>query len=493
MNVKLSLAQLFEANTIIDLSQYIKESTKDEFISIEPVEEKEYYPLSSPQKRLYIMQQMETNTLNYNMPQAVILEGKLEKEYLEEVFRKLIKRHESLRTSFMLLDSEPVQQVHRDVKFAIQYDDIAVAADKVKDSRIKEIIGNFIIPFDLTHAPLLRVGLIKTGEQEYIMAVDMHHIISDGLSMDILTKDFMAIYNGNQLPLLRIHYKDFPGTRACAKASEAIKQQETYWLEQFAGEVPVLNLPLDYPRPAVPGFEGDRVKFSLNEEHTKALIHLALNEGTTLHMVLLAIYTILLSKISGQEDIIVGIPIVGRRHTDLEQIIGMFVNTLVMRNYPARHKCFCEFLNEVKKRAMEAFENQDYQFEELISKLGVDWEGHLNPLFDAGFSLQNTDPATQTIYQQEMTGLKLSRYGLESNTTKCDLLMSGTEIDGKVDMMLEYSTQLFKRERIERYIKYFKEIVAAVLNNKDIQLQDIKLSYNLYDQKINNPVETFDF
>ena len=218
---------------------------------------------------------------------------------------------------------------------------------------------------------MLRVGLIEVKPQEHILMVDMHHIISDGVSQGILIKDFMSFYNNLELPEFKLQYKDYSEWQQSEKQQERISKQEKYWLNEFADEVTTLELSTDFKRPPVKSYEGNIVSFNLCTEETSKLKSIAETEGATLYMVLLSIYNVLLSKLSNQEDIVVGTPIAGRGHTDLENMIGMFVNTLPLRNYPKGELSFKKFLSEVKSKTLACFENQSYQYEELIDKLKV--------------------------------------------------------------------------------------------------------------------------
>ncbi|MCP5054196.1 MAG: hypothetical protein GY940_43920, partial [bacterium] len=213
-----------------------------------------------------------------------------------------------------------------------------------------------IRPFDLSNAPLLRVGLIKEEESKHLLMVDMHHIISDGSSLVVLIGDFMSLYNGKTLPAPQVSYKDFSQWQNSSIQKEIIKQQEFYWLSQFEGEVPALDLPVDYPRPSIQSFEGDSIEFQVGGREYRLLKSMSLREGATLYMVLLSVFTLFLSRLSGQEDIIVGSPIAGRGYAGLESIIGMFVNTLTLRNFPVGEKTFGQYLEEVKKRTLDSFE-----------------------------------------------------------------------------------------------------------------------------------------
>jgi amino acid adenylation domain-containing protein len=486
MKVEIPLLEIFRNPDIRSLSGYIKEAGKDKYASLEPVEEKQYYELSSAQKRLYFLQRQEESSTGYNMPQTVILEGKIEKNKLEDIFRQLIRRHETLRTSFAMMEGEPVQEIFpfTEVEFEIEYYDLAA----------RQLPTDFVRPFDLSRAPLLLVVLAKEGEK-HILMVDIHHIISDGVSCSILMQDFMALYNGEELPPLKLQYKDYSEWHNTEKQKEMVKKQEEYWLSEFGigGGVPVLNLPKDYPRPQVNRFRGDRLRFEIAKEETALLKRMAVEENTTLFVVLLTVFYVFLSILSEQEDIIVGTGIAGRNHADLEQVMGMFVNLLALRNRPEGHKRFGDFLIEVKGRTLAAFENREYQYEDLVNNLGVERRSHSTPLFDVVFSLQTMDPAAGRLFAEGIPGLRVKRYELENKTSKFDLTLNGREVDGKLNMVCEYSTGLFKKQRIERYIKYFKEIVTIVLDNRDIQLRHIKVSYDLFDRKINNPLADFGF
>jgi fengycin family lipopeptide synthetase D len=331
LNIKLPLAEIFKTPTIRGLSGSIKLNpfSQDRYTPIEPTEEKEFYILSSAQKRLFILQQMEKDSIAYNGPQIIVLDGKLDTLKFEETFRKMITRHESLRTSIQIVAEEPVQVIHPpgDVTFEIEYHETMMPP-------VENIVQNFVRPFDLSRVPFFRVGLIKRAEDRSILLVDMHHIITDGISSRILIKEFMALYGGEELPPLTLQYKDYALWQNSEKQRQSLKQQEAYWLKQLAGEIPVLDLPLDYHRPPVQSFEGRTLPFEIEYEERKALEKTASGEGVTLFTLVLAIYNTLLAKLSGQEDIIVGIDVAGRRHAELEPIIGMFVNALALRNFP---------------------------------------------------------------------------------------------------------------------------------------------------------------
>ncbi|MCP4152098.1 MAG: amino acid adenylation domain-containing protein, partial [bacterium] len=366
-DIKLSLTEIFKNTTIRTLTDTIKgkiaaaspglttsQGVIETFAPIKPAEKKQYYILSSAQKRLYILQQMELESTAYNMPHIIPINESQTLEKLEDTFRKLIKRHDSLRTSFHMIspvtpgEEIPVQVVHEQVSFKIERFKIDKTHGGQKDSHHKEenqlrrAQREFFRTFDLAVAPLLRVRIVETTgtgsepakpDQNRYMLIDMHHIITDGTSQDILIKEFFILNTEKSLPPLKHRYRDYAEWQSSSLQKQTMKQQEEYWVKKFSGEIPVLNLPTDFPRPLIQSIEGNTLQFTLNEKETENLKTITRESKITLYMTLLSIYTLLLSKLSGQEDIIVGTPTAGRQHADLENIIGMFVNTLPMRNY----------------------------------------------------------------------------------------------------------------------------------------------------------------
>ncbi|MGE5343807.1 MAG: amino acid adenylation domain-containing protein [Candidatus Omnitrophota bacterium] len=484
-HVNVPLSEVFENPTIRGLARTINQAQEGLYESITPVEEKEYYPVSSAQKRLYFLQQMDVNSTAYNIPGCIYLKEDVSVERLETVFRELIRRHESLRTSFHMINNEPVQRIHDDVTFnflATEDTEFTEGGGKKKlrsleGKKVREI-ENFVKCFDLTKAPLISVGLLKTDEGCYLL-VDMHHIITDGVSHEILLKDFRVIYNYNynfnnndcnhteELSPLRLQYKDYAAWQRSDTERERLKSREAYWLNELAGEIPVLNIPTDYPRPAIQSFEGSTFDFDLNRENSQGLRSIAKTQNVTLFMLLLAVFNVLLSKLSGQDDIIIGSPVAGRRHSDLEKIIGMFVNMLVLRHAPAGEKTFVEFLNELKESTLNAFENQEYPFEELVENVDVKRDTSRNPLFDVSFALQ-------TLSREQISEPSVTP---EIKTTKFDLALHCLEMveQDQLHFTFQYSTRIFKKETIERFACYFKQAVAFIIRYPDSKIMDIDI------------------
>jgi amino acid adenylation domain-containing protein len=485
-NVKMPLVEIFTNPTIRGLARELKKPVKSQcrYASIEPVEKQEYYSLSSAQRRGYFLYQMDGRNIVYNVPFVVAVEGDINKNRLESTFMEVIERHESLRTSFEIAADEPVQRIHDKVRFEIEYltaEDTGSTGAQPAANTIK----SFIRPFDLSRVPLLRVGLVKlphtsaalhgrpTQEgkgDKYLLLVDMHHIISDGVSMKIFLQDFAALYDGEALPPLRLHYKDYSQWQNREKEKESYTRQAAYWQRKFQEETPVLELPTDFARTRRQSFEGGRVTFEISVEETRQLKTLALQHGTTLYMVLLAVFNVFLSKITNQETIVVGTAVAGRSHADLEQIIGMFINMLGLINYPAGQKQFDQFLKEVKEKTLEAFENRDYPFEEVVEKVSANRDTGGNPLFNVVFALQDSG-----ISKMEIPGLKLEPYGYDDNTSKFDFTLLASEEKDNLLFSLEYSTKLFKKETIQRLIAYFKTAAGIAGKRPASRIADIEI------------------
>jgi amino acid adenylation domain-containing protein len=490
LEVKIPLAEIFRNQTVGELARYITGVGKERFVAVEPAEEKEYYDVSSAQKRLYLFQQLEPDSVVYNIPSTVVLTMALGPEKLGRTAEQLIDRHGSLRTAFVLVGGKPVQRVQEagETDFEVEYDE--------SPPSLEAIVTGFVRPFDLAEAPLLRVGLVKLAGEKYLLMADMHHIITDALSMNLFIEEAVALYRGEELSPLKLQYKDFSEWQNALHrwGNPILEKQRHYWREQFRGELPRLNLPQDFPRPPLPRFEGGRVTCILGKEETAACRELAAAAGATLYIVLLALVNLLLSKLSGQEDIVLGVTTVGRWSEDLRQIIGMFINTLALRNYPSADRTFPEFLAEVKERTLAAFDNQDYPFEELAAELLPRRDRSRNPLFDVMLVFNNLDAAAAPAAPETSPADISQTHAINHRITKFDLSIIGTETAHYLSFIFEYSTALFKKETIRQFVDYFREIVAAVTGdeNRELRLKDIAISHTLLEAKLDVSHQEFE-
>ncbi|MCY8548284.1 condensation domain-containing protein, partial [Bacillus vallismortis] len=331
-------------------------------------------------------------------------------------------------------------------------------------------IEGFVRPFDLSQAPLFRAGLVKVANEKHVLLVDMHHIISDGVSVQLLIREFTDLYANRQLKPLRIQYKDYAVWQQQFKQGDSYQKQETYWQQQLSGNLPVLELPTDKRRPAEQQFTGGKVTFQMDKKITARIKRIARQNRSTLYMTLVALYSAFLSRVSGQDDIVIGSPIAGRPHADLEAVLGMFVNTLALRTRPAGNKTFEECLKEVRQTALEAYEHQDYPFEELVDKIGVQREMSRNPLFDTTLVLQNMEQQ-----KLKMKEVKLHWDDMQHPISKFDISLYVTEHDSVLFCQFEYSTALFEKETIQRWANLFTTLVEHITVSPKTELDDIAI------------------
>jgi tyrocidine synthetase-3 len=493
-NARVTLAELFRNPSVRGLAKYIEESVVKKSPTVRIAEKKEYYTLTSVQRRFYVLQQIEPGNTTYNMMiDAAVLEGKLDSEKMRNSVEQLIERHETLRTSFIVVNDEPVQYIHEpgSIRFKMEYYEVS------KDQDANTVIEQFRHSFDLSRAPLLRLGLAKLAEGKYLFLFDMHHIISDAISFSLTYEEFMKIYAGKQetLPALSLQYKDYSEWQKLLEMSGEIKKQEEFWLKEFSGRIPHLNMPLDYDRPKNQSFSGDRVRFEVSSADANKLRKYAGDEDATLFMVLLALTCVFLAKLSGKEDIVVGTPAVGRKYSELYNIIGVFINTLALRNYPIENKSFAQFLKEVKERTIAAFDNQDYQFEDLVQKVGKTRDSSRNPIFDVLFSYTRIGRDETSSKEENSSFVDMKPYGYKTHKSLLDLVLVVNDIDesGELIFGFTYCTKLFKKETMEKFVTYFKEIITAVSENKTILLKDIKISHDLGEAKSTAPDIEFGF
>ncbi|MFC2145877.1 condensation domain-containing protein, partial [Acidobacteriota bacterium] len=333
-------------------------------------------------------------------------------------------------------------------------------------------------PFDLSQPPLLRTAFVNVKSSQPELYFVMHHIITDGTSWDILMNEFYGLYRGEKPPHLKLQYKDYAGWEKTRQQQETLKQQESFWLNTLSGKLPVLHLPTDYERPAVQSFAGNTINFILNREETQCLLGIAKRADVTLYMTMLAIFNVLLSKLSGQEDIIVGTPVAGRQHADLMNIIGNFVNMLAIRNFVPGNKTFRTFLEEIKKRTLDAFSNQDYQFGNLVEKLLDKRDPSRNPIFDVVFNmLGQSDAQEDDKDDSSAPGERqvYDAYEYKRKTSQFDINCAALQKGNRVYFSIEYCTSLFKKSTIERFFEYFKNILLALSASLDVKLSEIRM------------------
>ncbi|WP_379127439.1 amino acid adenylation domain-containing protein [Paenibacillus sp. sgz500958] len=462
--VDIGIDDIFEKQTVKALASAIVEKGTKSYFAVTPAKPAAHYPLSSAQKRMYALFCHDPHSTAYNMPEALIIDGDLDRDRLERAVNSLAARHEILRTTFELVNGDPVQVVHEECSLKLDYND-------EPPTNTEETIRNFVQPFDLESGPLLRIGISRMEDRKYLLLIDIHHIAADGASIGIIINELARLYNGDQLPEITVQYKDFSVWQQQRRNSNDSQMQENYWLKQFQDGIPVLDLPYDHPRPKFKSFEGARIHFTLDAACTSSLKKLAADHGATLFMLLLSVYNLMLSKVSGQEELVVGSPVSGRMQAELEETMGMFVNVVPIKNAVSSQLEFVQFLDQVKKSALGAFENQSFQYEELAHRLGYSRDTSRNPLFDVMFVLQNMPEN-----RYDFRGLHFTHFAFEQTISKFDLTLAGFEGgDGVLYFDLEYSNRLFQRETVERFAAYFMHIIQAVIKQPAVRIGSITL------------------
>ncbi|MBB3107973.1 acyl transferase domain-containing protein/acyl carrier protein, partial [Paenibacillus phyllosphaerae] len=476
--LELTAADVLSRPTVAQLAAWVEKKRPLYAVAVRPepvkaavhaipaADKQETYPLSSAQNRMYILDQFDQVHAGYNMPALILTEQALNVQRAEEALQRLVERHEALRTTYELADGEPVQRITEAPEACAVVDRIGYVAEE----ELEASMARFVRPFDLSRDVLIRMGIGETDGGRGLLYLDLHHIASDGMTMAVVMQDFMALYAGEQLEPQRIQYKDYAVWQRKHKESEALRQQAAYWLETFAEPAPVMEMPTDYPRPAIKSYEGDHIYFEADAELSSRVSKQASEQGVTLYMYLLASYQVLLLHYTGQEDMVIGSPMSGRHDADVERMVGMFVNTMAMRGKPVRTKRFAGFLQEVRETTLQVHANRDYPFEDLVSELDVRRDTSRSPLFDYLFTLHNT--VKEQVDLKQIGG---SLYPFINRIAKFDLTLNAYEEAGVLSFSMEYSTKLFKRETIERLSRHWLKVLEEVSRDSGQLLGDVQV------------------
>ena len=438
-------------------------SNRFKLSQIKRAEQREFYPVTNAQKRILVMHELDESKMNYQLINAILIEGSLDVDRLKTALEKVVDIHDSLRTAFVLKDNEYVQKIYEKV-------DIRLTECECEESDLRSEIKIFTKPMNLSKAPLLHVKLIKLGVDKYVFLINLHHIICDGTSITILIRDILTLYAGLDLPPAKIQYRDVALWQQEMKGTKAYKDQEEYWLNRFSDEIPALDLSADFISAGTISSEGGRLVFPIDSDLEQKIRMTAKSNHATIYMVLLAAYNILLHKYTGQDDIIVGSSITNRNHIDLQNVMGIMVNSLAMSNKPEGNKTFTNFLKEVRINALEAYKNQEYQFDDLVDKLRVEKDRNNNPLFGTMFEYHNLEKR-----KYEVSGLQISMLEIEDAAARFDIelniIMNNSEMAGA----LYYSKKKFLKETMERLITHYIQILKQVTEEPNRRIKDINI------------------
>jgi len=474
-NVELPLRAIFENPTIANLSRALEDARVDEAHRI-PVlgkfERNGESPLSFSQQRLWFIEQLEPGNPAYNIHAAVRLLGDLDPDVLQRSLEAVIGRHEILRTTFPAVDDQPVQRIGAPMSLSLPVMDLEdFAADEREAQALSVIIEESQRPFDLAAGPMLRTRLLRMSERDHILILTMHHIVSDAWSMGVLVRDAAAFYksfaedSAVSLPELQLQYADYASWQRAWLQPERLAESLSYWKRQLADKPLSMRLPTDKPRPSAQTSNGALYQVELSDELSSEVEDLSRRESVSVFMTLLSAFKVALGRYTGSEDIVVGTDVANRSRSEVEGLIGMFVNQLVLRSDLSGNPTFTELLGRVREVALEAYAHQDTPFDKIVEAIKPDRELDRNPLFQVMFGFQNAP--TQPI---ELPGLSIGRMGIDNKTSVFDLSLYMTRQGNKLVGAMRYNTDLFEPSTVGRILDAFKLVLQTVVKAADVRV-----------------------
>ena len=477
LGAELGLTELFAQPSLSAVAQAIVRGRGRALPAITVADRGEALPLSFAQQRLWFLAQMEGGSEAYHIPVGLRLKGELDEDALRRSLDRIVARHEALRTRFVTEEGQAVQRVaSADVGFALDCVDLQGQADREQAlATLSEREAN--TPFDLAHGPLIRGCLVKLGEQEHVLLITMHHIVSDGWSQGVLARELGSLYeayragNADPLPALPIQYADYAVWQRRWLEGGELQRQGTYWEQALAGAPTLLSLPTDRARPAQQDYAGGSVEVIFDDTLSAGLRKLSQRHGTTLFMTVLAGWSALLSRLSGQEEVVVGSPVANRTRSEVEGLIGFFVNTLALR-VEVSGATVSELLGRVKSQVLEAQAHQDLPFEQVVERVRPVRSLSHSPVFQAALSWLNTEAVGLSL---ELEGLTIEGVDAGQAAAKFDLTLELRETSEGLAGSLDYATALFDRETIERYLGYLHRLLKAMVENDSQQVSQIAL------------------
>lgn len=463
MNTDLPLRTVFSAPTIAELSLHCKPTQASNLIALRKAEKKEYYKTTSTQQQLFLVQKIYPQSTAYNLTYVYDMDDAMSLEKLTAVVNMLIRRHEALRTSFQLRKGRLIQFIAPELQIKIE--NIPIQADDIAAFRkqLKKQLENFIRPFDMNMAPLIRIGYVDGLRK--VALVDMHHIISDHISQQILAKELTSLLQGNGLQVQQFQYKDIAEARGTKQFRKHFEKMENYWVAKLSGTLPEINLS-DRTRPAVKSFEGARIDFIIEEEDTQWLKAYAYNEKTTLNVLILTLFNVLIAAVSGMEEVLIGFNMSGRNSQEVENVVGALLNTLVLHTFPLLDRRFNDYFKTVSATFIEAVEHQEFTMDDLLAVLNLPRDTSRNPLFEIMYDFHELKSEDENNIPLQLDNV------LENNASKFDLYLrisAGAKLYGS----FYYASAVLDEETILRYVDVFRKCIANIRENKDILLRDM--------------------
>jgi amino acid adenylation domain-containing protein len=477
---ELNLQSLFDAPTIEGFSRIVEASAAGQAAGATQIrrrESQQTVPLSYPQQMLWLMDQLHPSTSCYNITESLDIRGDLNLAALQWALTEIVRRHEPLRTRFVVQGETAVQQIDPPFRVPMPLFDLTVVEESAREQRAQQLlVQKAREPFNFSKGPLLRALLVRLGANEYRFMLTVHHIATDGWSQELLWNELGALYNAygqgkSPLPELPIQYRDYALWQRDRLDEEHLQPHLDYWKKQLANMSPGLRLPTDRSKPAVHDFRGAREAVQLDAELLKSLKELCRTQGVTLFMLLLAALKTLLYRYSGDEDVIVGTSLADRRQVETEGLIGFFINTSFLRTDLSGNPRFSDLLRRVATVALETHQHQDVPFMKIVEHLGASRNLHSSPLIQVMFVLEHAPLAVR-----QLAGLEVSQVPMDIGTAIGDLLLSLTETEGRLEGFVEYSTNLFDRVTIQRLIGNYATLLAAVAADPEMDIASLPLS-----------------
>jgi len=474
---QVDISVLFQNMTVRELANYLDENAGNEENEITAGEKQESYVLSGEQKRLYALQNLNPDSILYNLPVAFELRGTIIPDQIEEAFRKVIEVQDSLRTQYYVEQGEVRQKILEQPEFHMELVDIS---EDATIEEVKEKIAFYNQPFDLASGILLRVILLRKNETTAYLMMNTHHIAADGYSMYLLMKNFKEAYMTGACEPIQLHYTDFTAWEQ-NRERRVYEETTNYWVNQFSDDIPVLELPYDYPYPSVRSEKGKVFQFRIDEALSKQIEQVAKQQKVTVSLLCITSFSILLSKLSYQNDIIIGMPYAGREQRQLQSVIGMFVHTLPIRFQPKQENSYLEFLRNANDRYLEDMKYANVSMSDILSQLNISRSLSHNPLYDVMFAFQNsesdigiTDVSTPEL-SFELGDVMCKSVAIEKGISKFDLTLEIVKKNGGYECSFEYNTDVFKKQRVSDFAASYVSILEQITENVEKPIGNISV------------------
>lgn len=489
---KISFKDFFTLPTLSKQAAYIQNFVPTGGVTIPKISQQAYYPLAPQQTRLWITSQFSKGNTTYNIPVSFYLNGDLDIDMLEKAFIMLIDRHEALRTKFLMIEEHPMQEIinAEEIKFAIERVDLSSEKDQ-EDAVHRLIREHHDFSFDLEKGDLMRVLIARLHSKQHLFLINMHHIISDGWSMGILTNEIQVLYNAllhntiPQLPTLKIQYKDYASWQKDQIANTAGAKLVAYWKKRMGPSIPILDLPFDFARPQMVSFDGDSLRFTLPETSSEKLIQMAYDYKVTLFSVLFSVYAVFLNKITNQKSFIVGTSSAGRSNNELQELIGFFVNTLPIRFDLDLDKSYKSLSLATHKNLLEDYEHGDLPFDQLIGHLNIQRQSGVSSVFQTRF-VYYEDQIFQEKDQNIISGVELEPIPSKHNNSKFELSTYIRKIGKQIQFEFEYRTDVFKQETIQHYANNMLFLIDNVIKTPELRIDQYSLGNKLQKENKKN-------